>query len=190
VTRAAPRPHLLAVDDGPFDKRRDTVTPLVAVLMEGADLVEGVAIASFPIDGAGVTEFLAGWIGGLRFLHTAQAVVLGGITLAGLAVVDVPGLAAALARPVVVVNRREPSDGRVGAALRAAGLADREALLGRAPLSVPVGERLWAACAGAETTQVRSWLEASRHKSALPEPLRLAHLIAAAVASGSSRGRA
>lgn len=158
--------------------------------MEGADLVEGVALASFPIDGPGVTEFLARWIRGLRFLDTTRALVLGGVTLAGLAVVDVTGLAAALARPVLVVNRREPSDHRVRAALRAAGLAERASLLARTPVSQQMGPGLWAAFAGADAEQVRGWLEASRRKSALPEALRMAHLIAAAVARGSSRGRA
>jgi len=188
--RGRGRTHLLAVDDGPFQRGRDAETPLVAVLMEGADLVEGVAISSFPVDGEDVTGFLAAFVDGLRFRPSARALVLGGLTLAGLAVVDVRRLAAAIRLPVVVVNRRQPQDEPVVAALRAAGLSERAELVTGAPASWPAAPGLWAACAGAEPGVVRAWLERSRRKSALPEPLRLAHLIAAAVSSGSSRGRA
>jgi hypothetical protein len=44
------RPHVLGIDDGPFDKRQARLVPLVAVLMEGNDLVEGVALGEFPVD--------------------------------------------------------------------------------------------------------------------------------------------
>ena len=50
--------------------------------------------------------------------------------------------------------------------------------------------RLHAAVAGALRERAQALLLASRGKSALPEALRVAHLIAAAVARGSSRGRA
>ncbi|WP_243664732.1 DUF99 family protein, partial [Rhodothermus marinus] len=69
--------------------------PIVGVMMEGATLVEGVAITRFPIDGEGATDFLAEWIQSLRWRPSLQAVVLGGITMAGLAVVDLVALVGA-----------------------------------------------------------------------------------------------
>lgn len=181
---------MLGVDDGPFEKGRDAEAPLVGVFMEGRDLVEGVAVTRFPVDGEGVTEFLAGWIGGLRFRPALQAVVLGGVTVAGLAVVDVPALAAALGLPVLVVNRREPVDHRVEGALRKAGLAHRAEVLARAPRSRALGEGLFVGCAGATPEQAERVVRATRRKGELPEALRVAHLVAAALARGSSRGRA
>ena len=53
------RPHVLGVDDGPFEKGVSQTVPLVGVTMEGSDLVETVAITEFPIDGEDVTGFLA-----------------------------------------------------------------------------------------------------------------------------------
>ena len=61
----------------------------MGVVMEGADLVEGVAITRFPVDGDAVTEFLGRWVRDLRFHAGLQGIVLGGITIAGLGVVDV-----------------------------------------------------------------------------------------------------
>jgi len=184
------RPHLLGVDDGAFDKWRDADVALVGVMMEGADLVEGVAIARFPVDGDDATGFLARWIGGLRFRRALQGVVLGGITIAGLGVVDVVALSEALALPVLVVNRRDPSDHRLEHALRAAGLADRLALVERCPRAVLLSGGPWLASAGIDPDGAARLVAASRRKADLPEPLRLAHLVARAVATGESKGRA
>lgn len=184
------RPHVLGVDDGPFEKGRDAETPLVGVFMEGRDLVEGVAVTRFPVDGEGVTDFLADWIGGLRFRPALQAVVLGGVTMAGLAVVEVPALAASLGCPVLVVNRRAPVNHRVEAALRSAGLVHRSEALRRAPESHALGEGLHVAAAGAEPERAAALVRDLRRKGELPEALRVAHLVAAALARGSSRGRA
>lgn len=186
---SASRPHVLGIDDGPFDKRRSRPVPIVGVMMEGRDLVEGVATTGFPVDGDEVTSFLAGWIGGLRLADALHAVVLGGISIAGLGLVDIAELARRLGRPVVVVNRRDPRDERLRAALGAAGLEARGAILERTPRAWQLDERLWVAHAGTSHDEARSLVAATRHKSQLPEPLRLAHLIAAALVTGESRGR-
>src|SRR5262245_10792083 len=124
------RPHVLGIDDGPFEKYRpDARTPIVAVMMEGHDLVEAVAITELPVDGAGITGFLADWIRARRFAPALDGILFGGITLAGLAVLDPASLAHALGAPVVVVNRKERTDAPLRAALAKAGFADRVALL-------------------------------------------------------------
>ncbi|MEN8161098.1 MAG: DUF99 family protein [Myxococcota bacterium] len=184
------RPRLLGIDDGPFTKGVDATTALVAVFMEGPDRVEGVAIRPFPIDGEDATAFLARWIGELRFRPACHGVVLGGITLAGLAVVDLAELAERTGLPVIAVSRRDPSAHRVADALAAAGLTTRLPVLERAPKPFAVDGSLYASVAGTSEDRARALVLATRGKSAFPEPLRVAHLIAAAVARGSSRGRA
>jgi hypothetical protein len=104
------RPHVLGIDDGPFVKHVTETALIVGVMMEGADLVEAVATCEFPVDGAEVTAFLGSWIEGLRFRPTLQCVLLGGITIAGLCVVDIEQLSARLGLPVVVTNRKLPSN--------------------------------------------------------------------------------
>jgi endonuclease V-like protein UPF0215 family len=183
------RPHLIGIDDGPFEKDADAATPIVGVVMEGSDLVEGVAMTSFPIDGAGVTDFLAAWIQGLRFRPGLQGIVLGGITIAGLAVVDVERLSQSLDLPVLVLNRKDPRNHRLDTALESAGLADRLDVVDRIPPSFSVSDGLYLACAGASPEEAARLIDATRRKGEMPEPLRLAHLIASAVARGESRGR-
>jgi len=183
------RPHVLGIDDGPFEKYAgDASAPIVGVTMEGADLVESVAIARFPVDGGGVTDFLADWIEGLRIRPALQVLLFSGITLAGLAVLEPRRLAERLALPVVVVNRKAPVDAPLRHALATAGLSDRVPLVEQAPRSFPA-EGLHAAVAGADQDWTRRLLALTRAKSDLPEALRLAHMIARALETGESRGR-
>ena len=184
-----PRLHLLGIDDGPFHKHQREPVPIVGVLMEGCDRVECVAMTEFPVDGAKATSFLADWVRSLRLEPTVQGIVLGGITIAGLGIVDVRGLAETLATPVFVVTRRDPANHRVAEALRAAGLSDREALLEAAPPAVRLESGLYLAWAGSERAAAEAAIRGALGKSKLPEPLRVAHLIAAARVRGESRGR-
>lgn len=183
------RPHVLGIDDGPFDKNTDDKVPVVGVMMEGPDLVEAVAVTDFPLDGDGAAEFLAEWVGGLRFASALHAVVLGGITIAGLGVVDIGRLAEHLGLPVTVVNRQAPEDEPLIRALASAGLHDRIPILEGTPRAWQLSEGLFVSHAGASREEAERILRTTRSKSQLPEPLRLAHLIGSAIARGQSRGR-
>ena len=189
----APReqPHLLGIDDGPVAKFEEPAASakIVGVMMEGPDLVEAVAVTEFPVDGDDVTSFLAGWIEGFRFRPALQGVLFKGLSIAGLGVVDVPALSVRLGLPVAIVNRRKPIDEPLCSALRSAGLADRIPIVERAPRPRQIDHRLFVASTGTDGERIAHWLQACRSKSELPEPLRLAHLIARAVATGESRGR-
>jgi endonuclease V-like protein UPF0215 family len=180
---------VLGVDDAPFDKRQAGSVPIVAVTMEGNDLIESIAIGEFPVDGKGATEYLATWIGGLRTRAMLQAVILGGVTLAGLGIVDVAALAERLRLPVLVVTRHNPAGSDLGDALRAAGLADRLAVLQRIPRAFGVAEGLYLSHAGSTRPEAERLVRATLRKSRLPEPLRVAHLIGQALVLRESRGR-
>jgi uncharacterized protein len=184
------RPHLLGIDDGPFAVGAGGEAAIVGVMMEGPDLVEAVAVTRFPVDGDDATGFLGDWVTGLRFHPALQAIVLGGVTIAGLGVVDLAALAERTGVPVLAVSRRDPREHRVARALAAAGLDARLPVIERNPPAFALPGGLWAACARTTPAVATQLVAASRGKADLPEPLRLAHLIARAVATGESRGRA
>ncbi len=184
------RPHVLGIDDGPFLKGQSDPVPIVGVMMEGRDLVEGVATGTFPVDGADVTDFLAAWIAELRTFPALQAVMLGGITIAGLSVVDSRELSRRLGTPVIVVTRRDPAQSRVNGALEAAGFAPRRAIVDQTPRAVRSALGLYVAPAGIEMAAATRIVAATVRKGKIPEPLRIAHLIARAIVDGESRGRA
>jgi endonuclease V-like protein UPF0215 family len=183
------RPHVLGVDDAPFQKHQVRAVPVIGVLMEGNDLIEGIATTEFPVDGADATGFLQQWIASLRWRAAIQAVVLGGITLAGLGLVDLHSLAQGLDLPVLAVTRRSPAQTRISQALQAAGLADRQALADRSPRALHAAPGLYVAFAGTDAAHATSLIRATLRKSRMPEPLRIAHLIGSALERGQSRGR-
>jgi hypothetical protein len=116
-------------------------------------------------------------------------VLFGGITLAGLAVLDPNALAIELGAPVVVVNRKLRSDGPLRGALASAGFSERAALLEGAPQPFALPGGLHACIAGGSPELAAALVARTRAKSDLPEPLRLAHLFAHALVRGESRGR-
>lgn len=185
----AGRPHILGIDDAPFDKRQAAPVPIVGVVMEGADRVESVALGEFPVDGERATEYLAAWITGLRTRPALQAVILGGVTIAGLGIVDAAALAEQLALPVLIVTRHDPARSELADALKAAGLSHRLALLDHVPRAYGAGEGLYLAHAGGTRVEAERLVQATLAKSRLPEPLRLAHLIGQAIVLRESRGR-
>ena len=89
----------------------------------------------------------------------------------------------------MIVNRHAPTNDRLNQALQTAGLAQRIAIVERTPSAWELDRGLWVAHAGTSRDGAERLLRAARGKSLLPEPLRLAHLIGAAVATGQSRGR-
>jgi len=184
------RPHLLGIDDGPVEIRTGGAAEIVGVMMEAADLVEAVAVTRFPIDGEAVTEFLGAWVLGLRLRPALQGIVLGGITIAGLGIIDLGALAARTGLPVLAVSRRDPRAHRLGDALRAAGLESRLAIVERTPHAFAIDRGVYLACAGVDPVQAAGLARASTGKAGLPEPLRLAHMVARAIVTGESRGRA
>jgi endonuclease V-like protein UPF0215 family len=183
------RPHTLGVDDAPFDKQQPGPVPIVAVAMEGSSVIESVAVGQFAIDGEGATDYLAGWISGLRTRPMIQAIILGGITVAGLGLVDMTALAEKLALPVLVVTRRNPLGSDLADALRAAGLSQRLAVLERTPRAYGTDAGFYLAHAGATRIEAERLVMATLGKSRLPEPLRVAHIIGQAIVLRESRGR-
>jgi len=182
-------PHILGIDDAPFDKHQTTPVPVVGVMMEGATLVEGVAIGAFPVDGADATGFLAEWVAGQRWHASLQAVIIGGITIAGLGLVDVPALSESVRVPVIAVTRQDTAGSTLSDALRKAGLQARLPILRRATAARPIDEGLYVSWAGGSFEEVARLVRASCAKARVPEPLRIAHLIGTALVSGASRGR-
>ena len=183
------QPHILGVDDAAFEKSQPAPVPIIGVMTQGAALVESVAMTAFPVDGAAATDFLATWIEGLRVYPSLQSIVLGGITIAGLGVVDIGALSDGLTLPVLVFNRKNPARSVVCSALRSAGLADRIAIVERTPVATRLGPGRYLTWAGVDEPTARHLLSVSVNKSSYPEAIRIAHLIGKAIVDGESRGR-
>jgi endonuclease V-like protein UPF0215 family len=208
--------NVIGFDDGPFARSHRGDVLLVGAVCAGVRL-DGVVSGKVRRDGADATRRMVELIEGSQFRAHVQAVLLQGIAVGGFNVVDVHELAAKVALPVLVVMRRPPdlpsmhralfSDAPAGRArvpgarrkwrlIQSAGPIEALEVKPRArPGEAPTGLRdrpqsLWVQRVALSLDGARRLVAATTLHGQLPEPLRLAHLIAGGIASGRSRGRA
>jgi uncharacterized protein len=185
-----PITNVVGFDDAPFthDHRGD-VRVVGAVCCRTR--LDGVLSGRVRRDGVNATDALIELVGGSKFREHIRAVLLQGIALAGFNVVDIHRLSAELAIPVVVTVRRQPRLTMVKDALidRTPGGARKWKLIEKAGPLEKLGP-MWVQRIGLERDAAEALLRATTLHGNLPEPLRLAHLIAGGVTTGQSRGRA
>lgn len=162
----------------------------MGIAFAGARL-DGVISSRVRRDGANATRALAAMVRGSQFFAHLHAVLMQGIALAGFNVVDIHALAAELGKPVLVVARRAPDLAAIESALRTRvpGGAAKWRLIQRAGLMEPCGP-VFVQRAGLDLAEARALLELHTPHGNIPEPLRVAHLVAGGVTTGKSRGRA
>ncbi len=182
--------HVVGLDDAPFahDYRGDVL--LVGAVFSGMR-PDGILSGKVRRDGANATRVVAEMVRRSRFHPQMHAVLLQGIAFAGCNVVDLPQLHALLGVPVIVVSRRRPDFATI-----------RRALLDHVPGGARKWRRIEAAGpdealdtvyvqrAGVTFGEARELIRALSGNSAVPEPLRVAHMVAGGVTLGESRGRA
>ena len=210
--------NVIGFDDGPFTREHRGDVLLVGVVCSGTR-VDGVISGRIRRDGANATRTMIDIVRASQFGAHLQAIMLQGIAVGGFNVVDVHALSAALEVPVLVVTRRRPDMAGVRRALfsdapatrpRVAGATRKWRLieqagtmeqlgssqrsqraLGAAPTGIHTSEpRLWIQRAGLSLHDARRLVADTTLHGNIPEPLRLAHLIAGGITTGKSRGRA
>jgi uncharacterized protein len=186
----APFSHVIGVDDAPFSREHRGRVLVVAVAYAGLR-VEGVLSTHVRRDGADATRALAACLGSSRFHAHTRLVMFQGIALAGFNVVDIHALHEAVGIPVLVVARRAPRLDAIRAALldHVRGGARKWALIEKAGAMEPAAG-LMVQRAGLTLPQAEAAITRLAVNGRIPEPLRVAHLVAGGVTTGQSRGRA
>jgi endonuclease V-like protein UPF0215 family len=182
--------RVVGVDDGPAPKRRGAAVFVAAPVVRATGELDGLLTTGVRRDGWNATAQLKALLGASRFLPQIHAVMLDGIALGGLNVVDIRDLSASLWLPVITVMRHRPDVRGFRAAVeRLPRPARRWALVERAGPVHRAGP-IYFQCVGADADWARALLAQTTLNGNLPEPIRLAHLIAGGVVDGESRGRA
>ena len=181
--------RVIGFDDAPHPHRRGAEVGLCGVVCS-ATRMEGMVWGRLRRDGWDATAGLTRALVGSRYASQVHAVLLDGVTFGGLNVVDLPALAAAVGVPCVAVMRRPPDLAAMRAAMERLPRPERRAaVLARAGEVHEVGGWTFNVV-GLEAAATAELLDRVTDRGKVPEALRLAHLIGAAVCLGEGRGRA
>ncbi|MBI2076615.1 MAG: DUF99 family protein [Candidatus Aenigmarchaeota archaeon] len=184
--------RIIAWDDCAFGFRQKYVTA-VGVVFRGAAFLDGLLSTKTTKDGTDSTDMIAKSVLDSRHYDQLSYIMLNGITIAGFNVVDIKGLNERTKLPVIAVQRRKPDMKEFMAAL--GKLNDSKKKLQAVKKAGKFfrfsfrGKEILYQKAGAGNEACEELLRITCIRGNIPEPLRVAHLIASGL-SGESHGRA
>src|SRR3989442_2751938 len=185
--------RILGVDDAPFTFT-DEYVPVVGVVMRAPSYVEGVLTTRVHVDGTDGTDALASAISQSRYRKGLGLILVDGAALGGFNVVDIDALRESTGVPVATVTRERPDLDAMERVLRRKfpDWERRLEILQRKELIrvETAHKRLHATVAGLPPPELTEAIHRCTIRGALPEPVRVAHLIATAIVKGESKGKA
>jgi endonuclease V-like protein UPF0215 family len=181
--------RILGIDDSPLICEDILV---VGAVMRGGEWLEGVMSTHIKKDGFDATRKLADMVKGSKHYGQIRVAMLSGVTMGGFNVVDIEELYHHTGIPVISVMRRPPDMDSIRRALvnlSEPGLRLEAMLKAGGPVELPSrrGKPVYVQYKGLDADSVLSIVRSSSLHSRLPEPLRVAHLIATGIILGDSR---
>ena len=185
--------RILGVDDAPF-VFEDASCMVVGVVMRGGSYVEAVLRSDVKVDGLDATKVLVKMISDSRYREQLHAILLDGASLAGFNVVDIEGLYEKTGVPVISVTRDSPDFDAMKKALQAKCMdwEKRWEWLNKGEVwRVKTRHNpLYVRGMGVSCAEAQEIITLATIRGALPEPVRLAHIIASGIVRGESYGKA
>ena len=185
--------RLLGIDDSPFNFT-DRYGMVIGVVMRGGGYLEGILRRHVTIDGDDATFVCKDMIKKTRHRKQLKAMLLDGVALGGFNVVDIEEVYKSTGLPVITVTRDKPDFEKIRLALKKnfQDWKDRWALLSKGEIHrVKTSYNpLYVKCTGLSIEEAKEIIKISTIRGAMPEPIRVAHLIASGVTRSESYGKA
>jgi len=190
--------RVIGFDDAPFEKllkkaakssKGDRAVSIAGVVCSNTRF-EGMLWDKVTHDGLDATEVIARMVAGSKFHAQLNMVLTDGITVAGFNMIDIAALSESLQIPCVAVMRSLPNlEGFFDAMEHVDNKQQRVDVTEKAGEIYSLG-RFHFQVAGCPPEMAAEALERVTDNGDVPEALRLAHLIGAAVETGESSKRA
>jgi endonuclease V-like protein UPF0215 family len=186
--------RILGIDDSPFDKFKDKHVDLIGTVFRGGSYLEGVLKREIFVDGDDVTEKIIEMVNSTRHKGHLRVIMLSGITFGGLNIVDIELLYTEIGLPVIIVTRKLPDLASMKMAISNVKNPDEKVkrlLAAGALLEIESGgKKVVIQIKGISLSDAKEIIKISTIRGLIPEPLRVAHIIASGVSKGDSIGRA
>lgn len=181
--------RILGIDDSPFDKFKDKEVLVIGTFFRGGSSLDGIMTTTAAVDGIDATAKITKMVKKSKFYTQLRAIMLNGIAVGGFNVIDIRKLNNATKIPVVVVMRDYPELGKIKSTLARLGMKNKIRLIEKAGVIRKVGN-VHVQISGCSLEKAKELLKISCTRSYIPEPIRTAHLIAAGIKLGESKGKA
>lgn len=186
-----PEIRILGIDDSALLSKR---VMIVGAVFRGGDWIDGVLRSEITKDGLDATCVICNMIKKSKHYGQIRAVILDGITYGGFNVVDIQMLYRETGIPVIVIMRSYPDFEKIKSALKYfPDGEERWMIIKRAgEIEEVPGKKnsIYIQRAGIGLETVKKIIRLTSIRSNIPEPLRVAHLIATGIILGESRGKA
>jgi len=188
-----PEIRILGIDDCSFTPRRSRTATLVGLVFRGGQWLDGAMKTTVAVDGLDATEKIIKMVKSSPHYDQLRIIMLNGITFAGFNIVDIKQLFEATGLPVIALTREEPNMSAIETALRRFSDCER-----RLRTIQEAGEAIkltlskgyvYTQLAGVSIDDAKRILEISCTNSIIPEPLRVAHIVASGLARSMMRKR-
>lgn len=181
--------NVIGFDDAPFPANYTGCVKVVGTVYAKSQL-NGILIGAVRRDGTDAAKKLTALISQSKFARSVQMIMLQGIALAGFNVVDVFELHEQLNLPVLVVCRKQPDMDSIRNALMKMRRGKKKWTLIEKLGPMELAANVYVQRIGLTHRQAVTVVEQFTLTGNIPEPLRVAHMIAGAIMTGQSSGRA
>jgi len=188
--------RVIGIDDSPF-RKSDKECIILGAIYRGGNYIDGLVSSKVKIDGNDATKIIIELIKKTRHYGQLSCIMLDGIALAGFNVVDINELGKKAKIPVVVMMRKLPDLKKIDRALKSfmeKGNAEKRMSIIRKAgniYSTKIKDRrVYFQISGIAPSKASEIIRVTTTHSLIPEPLRVAHLIASGIIRGESKGRA
>ena len=181
--------RILGIDDSPFKKFKRGNVLVVGTIFRGGTFLDGLLTTKVAVDGSNSTSKLIEMINKTKFKPQIRCIFLNGIALGGFNVIDIEELNKKTKIPVIVIIRKFPDFKKIEATLKKIGKHNKYKLIEKAGTPEKVG-KIYIQRKGITLDKAKEILKLTCTRSLIPEPLRLAHIIASGVVTGESGGKA
>ncbi|MEM2873867.1 MAG: DUF99 family protein [Candidatus Nanoarchaeia archaeon] len=192
--------RIIGIDDTAHIKGQKQDVLVIGAIFRGAEYLDNLLSTFVKVDGTDATAKLVEMINNSRVRSSLRVIMLDGIALAGFNVIDIQELSRKTKLPVIVVTRNMPNFRSIKKALRHFKDGDKRwKVIERAGKpqvhkvkhkELAKTAKIYFQFAGLSAREVRQLLKLTIRHGAVPEPVRVAHIIGQGIALGESRGRA
>lgn len=180
--------RVLGIDDSPHTFKTKHVL-VIGTFFRGGKILDGVLSTKIRKDGHDSTAKLIQMINISKFKPQIRAVLLDGIAMGGFNVIDIKKLNQKTGVPIIVVMRGYPNKKKMFSALRKKGWQKRIDLI-KVAGKIEKINNIHIQVQGISFEQAKIIIKITTTHADIPEPLRIAHIIASGIVKGESRGSA